>query len=216
MLNLRLYGAFDNREEDLKKATEAFRKRQSYRLSKKMSNSSETASTFVKPKSSPLVVRADFGSLVLKPTVFRRAIDKPSSGMVELLYNFSKQLSELDEKSYQTAMTHKSFQFEIDYKDLSKNVINEEPMAYSVYLSYRRNGDRINEESFALEASLFEVSEYNYNRKTGKIEVEIDFHPNFAIKMLQAPSSQDDALEYISEFFRPVDITREEFMYWTE
>lgn len=195
MAHLRLYGAFENREADVAKARIAARKKNPGRH---------------------LLMEKARESLIAGPTLFRRRMDIPEPAIQGVLFHFSKQLSLLDEREYSRAIDRKYLQFEIDYKDAPRNVSADLPMAYAMYLSHRRIGAKLEDEVPATKESLFTITEYNYNRKKGKIEVGVEFHPVFAQKMLEAPSSYEAALSYIASFFRTGDITREEYIDWTE
>lgn len=195
MAHLTLYGAFEKREDDLNKARIAARKKNPGRH---------------------LMMEKAREKMLAVPTLFRRRMDIPDPAIQEVLYHFSKELSLLDEKEYARAIERKYYQFEIDYKEAPGNVSSDMPLSYSIYLSYRRIGGKLDEEVTATADSLFTITDYNYNKKKGKIEVGVEFHPLFAQKMLEAPSSRDGAMSYLNYFFRAVDITREEYMDWSE
>ena len=196
---LRHYGAFENREEDLAKAVIASRRRSTYRYGRRDLN--------------PTVNTANFDTSL--PTVFRRTMDQPSLEMLEVISLFSKELSRLSDENFKDVTSKRVFQFDIEAKNAPAVDMNADRTFY-LYLSYRRVGAKLVEDFLGLRAPLFELTDYNFNRRTGKVQVEIEFHPLFALKLLEAPAGRVKTIEFLQSLFRASDITKDEFMDWSE
>jgi hypothetical protein len=196
---LRHYGAFENREEDFEKAKQASYRRRNYKRSKEFN---------LKPDVTALIAKS--------PTVFRRSSDKPSREVIKLLLVFARELALLNEKEFDAVATEKTFQFKID-EHFAPNIDAESLEAsYGVILSYRRQGAKIADESMALKTNLFEIVDYNLDRRRNVREINIRFHPMFALKLLKMPVSNIMAVKFVESFFRPSDITRDEYIEWAE
>lgn len=196
---LRLFGAFDNREEDLAKAKIAFLRRSRYRFDHNL----------LGPNINIQGLKFD------RPMVFRRLIDIPNTEVQELLSLFSKELSLLTEDEFNKAINSRYLQFHIDPR-YSPSIDGEDQAAKQIYFSYRRPGEKLLKEQTIFQTDLYKITRYGYDRRAHRIIVGIEFHPMFALKMLEAPYGRLRTLKFIHSFFSSADITREEFSDWTQ
>lgn len=199
MANLRLYGAFENREEDLAKAIEASKKKYSYKDYRLLKDRDEVLALLNK-----------------QATVFRRKISPLSSQDLEILYLFSQELTNLSQEKFNQVLENRHFQFQVDYKNAPLIQEDENYKGTFIYLSHRPRGGKIQEDTFALKNRVFKITAYYYNSRKDKISVSITFHPLLALKLLEAPSRKGMVLEFIKDLLRPTDITSDEFIEWME
>ncbi len=199
---LNSYGAFQNRELHLERAIKVNEKRRQYNSSKKRQTEILLADIPIRGMDSNRV------------TVFRRTLDVPTYTMANLLLHFSRLISELDEKQIQELLKNRSFDFKMKVTESTK-LKSEESLQYNIGLSFRRVGRKISEDALAVETRLFEVSNYSLNRRSNIADVTVEFHPMFALMLLELPGDPNLAEDYIHTIFKPSDIKPEEFKDWT-
>lgn len=191
---LRRHGAFENREQIYGLALEASRKKDPYKhLSK------------VDPQLS--------FPFIHDTNIFRRTMEVPTQEVQNILSLFSKKLSSLTNKELSEALAHRVLQFEVSENLLSSKDLPEK-LDYVIFLSSRRNGEKLEGEYLIETNKLFEIVEFNPNQKQGEISITIEFNPKFAKKLLEAPQDKIKSQVYIKELFKPLDITKEEFAEW--
>ncbi len=198
MALLKQYGAFENREIELQRAVLASARRNTYRHRRPIPpipNLSEVIAT--------------------KPMVFRRTMDVPSETLKKLILIFASELSTLKESEFQKLIQSKVFRFNLNIKN-APELKFEDQARHNLILSYRNIGGKLHTDSLALETNMFEVSDYDFDRRKGKVSVEIKFHPMLILSLLEVPTNIDLAKEYIDQFFKPSDISRDEFIHWAE
>ncbi len=194
---LKHYGAYENRAEDYLAATTAAASRKRY----------QSRALGQKSVSNEL-----FGD---GPTTFRRTMSDPSDTVIDILYFVAQKLSELDEGDLEHTLNLRYLQFEIPLK-IVPEIKSEETLIHHIQLSHRKAMAKLDEDALSSEGLLFNIKTYDYDRRGNEVHVQIEFHPMFALKLLEAPRSKQIALEFISSFFNPVDITKEEFIEWSE
>lgn len=198
MALLRHYGAFENRDEDYEKAKLASYRRKVYRRNREAA------------------IKVDVAAVATKEQiVFRRKPEEPSKEVLKLILVFARELAELNEKEFEIVVSNKSFQFEID-ENFAPDIDSESLRAFNFVLSHRKIRAKIDDESLAVRNDLFEIANYDLVRRNSRRVVNINFHPMFALKLLEMPVSQIMATEFLESFFRASDITREEFIEWSE
>lgn len=198
---LKLYGAFENRDEDYAKAVIASTRRSTYRYPKR-----ET-------KPSPAVATIP-AALEGRKITYRRTIDKPDADMLELISLMSKELSKLSDTEFARVMAQKYFQFSIQSRTAPIIDFNDK-MTFSLYLSQRKHGAKLSDDILRFQTQLFAVTDYSSNPRNNRINVTVDFHPLFALKLLEAPAGRAKTIEFLLAFFRASDIVEEEFMDWS-
>lgn len=198
---LKHYGAFDDRENSLRSAVQINAFRRNYTISRMATQQSLSV---LDPE-----VYKD------KLALFRRKPDFVSFSLQYVILAFARALSDLNESSLEKTLDSQVFKFKID-KNSKITLAPEDLNAFNISMTYRPRGRKVIEERLAVQRLLFDVTQFEVNKVTGDLEVEIKFHPMFALKLLETPKDQAQAEAFISNFFKPSDIKIEEFKDWIE
>lgn len=195
---LESYGAFENRAEDLQKLIHASIVKKQYGVSD--------------PHSS----KFDFSSLdTNKIYAFRKKSTEPSEEVIKILVRLAKEFNNLPELEFGRTTLNRTFQFEIEANKIP-DLSEEDLKPFLLKLSYRELGAKIALEQVSSEIPIFAISRFDRLKGSGKVLVQIDFHPRFALKLLETPTSVSLSSKFIQYLFKTTDVNYQEFMEWHE
>lgn len=201
MALLKLFGAFDERETTYQIASEVYEaKRSKYRFT---------------PEEAKII---GLDRKIKGPLTFRRHLEKPAKFIDEILYLLTLDLKSYTEDELEEALESRIITLEFD-KDAVDDFVFLGHEQLFAEMFYRKYSAGLDEASLSFRTQVLKVIEHSYFVETNKVKVKVtlDIHPLLLLKLKGIDSEErEEILEAIINIFKDQDITKFEFIKWSE